>query len=237
MVKFRDFKKIFLYTLIASLILSALVAVITVMIGAFNDVIGKVLWTLGTVIFHSLICLAFIWDDEKKGTFNRLALFIDVIFYILVLSFITSILGIWGILGDFLLMSLYQAYGVIAFAALHGDLLSKSEGKINYLNKIIKSNYIFIVIVLLMLLVSIFIQDATIVLGELFFRILGAMAIIDGTLSVLTIIFYRIYVGKHPEKRTKERKGLSAWVWILIIFFGFNMLSVLGMILISSLLY
>jgi len=75
---------------------------------------------------------------------------------------------------------------------------------------------------------AIFIDNASKVLDEIFFRILGATGIIDGTLSVLTIIFYKLYTHKHPEIQNalaagmktgkKQKKGLSVWVWILIIY-------------------
>ncbi|MBW2998456.1 hypothetical protein KY321_02860, partial [Candidatus Woesearchaeota archaeon] len=63
-------------------------------------------------------------------------------------------------------------------------------------------------------------------IGEIYLRILGASAIIDGTLSILTIIFYKIYMYKHPriedQLANNSKKGLSWWVWVLIIFLVFQ---------------
>jgi hypothetical protein len=228
MINFAEFKKFFLFNLIGSLVISALVAVVIVLIGEFNEISARVLFTLGMVIVHSLVSLVFIWDNDRQNTFERLAFSINVLFLLIVVSFVTSIFGIWKIIPAETVGNLYQTYFLLGFASLHGDILSKVLKKENYIDMIIYANYVFIAIIILMLLPVIFINNATTVLGEMFFRILGAAGIIDGTLSVLTIIFYKIYMHKHPEEQNalaagmeaekKQKKGLSIWVWILIIY-------------------
>lgn len=247
MVDFTEFKKFFLFNLIATLIISALVAVITVIIGKFNEITWRVLFTLLMVVIHSLVSLAFIWDDERQNTFERLAFFTNVLFLIIVLSFITSIFGIWKVIPGETVWKIYETYFIVGFASLHSDILSKVMNKEGYINIIIYVNYLFIIIVALMLQPWIYITNATKVLGEFYFRLLAAAGIIDGTLSILTIIFYKIYMHKHPRVENSlggkvvgaksERKGLSLWVWILIIYlivqivfplifwFGFNRFS------------
>lgn len=228
MINFKEFKKYFLYSLIGSLVISAILAVITVLTGTFSEITGKILFTLAMVVLHSLISLVFIWDNDRQRTFERLSFFINVLFTIIVISFITSIFGIWNIVPSEIVWKLYQSYIVIGFAALHGDILSKVLKKETYLDRIVYVNYVFMAIVVVMLLVILFTNDAEKALGELFFRILGAALIIDGTLSVMAIIFYKIYMNKHPELQndlsrgtgmeSNQKKGLSIWVWILIIY-------------------
>lgn len=230
MIEFAEFKKFFLFNLIGSLVVAALVAVITVLIGDFNEITARVLFTLFMVVVHSLVSLTFIWDDEKQNTFDKLTFFINVLFGLIVISFFTSILGIWEIIPAETVWHLYLTYGVICFASLHGDILSKALNKENYLDALIFLNYAFMIIVVLMLQPIIYIDHATQVLGEMFFRILGAIAIIDGTLSILTIIFHKIYLNKHPKiesslqqevsvpEEQKTTKKLSVWVWILIAY-------------------
>jgi len=225
MIDFAEFKRFFLFNLIGSLIIAALVAVVTVLIGEFNEVTGRVLFTLFMVILHSLLSLVFIWDDERKNTFERLAFFINVLFIIIVLSFITSLFGIWKIIPSGTVWNLYQTYFVVGFAALHADILSKALRKETYLDVIVFVNYFFMAIVVLMLQVVIYSSQN---LGEVFYRILGAIGIVDGTLSILTIIFYKLYMQKHPkidnplesgvQAQPAKKKGLSIWVWILIIY-------------------
>ena len=116
-----EFKKFFLFNLIGSLIISASVAVVTVLIGIFNEVTWRVITTLGMVALHSLISLAFIWGDEKEGTFNELEFFSNTLFLLIVLSFITSLFGIWEILDEGLIWDIYITYFLLGFVALHTD--------------------------------------------------------------------------------------------------------------------
>jgi hypothetical protein len=187
---------------------------------------------------HSLVSLGFIWDDERQNTFEKLSFFINVLFILIVLSFITSIFGIWKIIPEETIMHLYATYFVIGFAALHGDILSKALSKETYIDAIVYINYIFMAAVVFMLQPIIYITDATRVLGEFYFRFLAALGIIDGTLSILTIIFYKLYMNKHPKVESplqnelqdqpdskNTKKGLSIWVWILI---GYLVLQVVG---------
>ncbi len=250
MVDFAELKKFFLFNLIGSLIICALVAVVTVLIGSFNEVTGRVLFTLAMVVVHSLVSLAFIWDNEKQNTFERLAFFINVLFILIVVSFVTSIFGIWKIIPGDIVGQLYATYFIIAFASLHGDILSKALNKEAYIDVIVYINYLFMVVVVLMLQPIVYLNDATKVLGEFYFRVLAAMGIIDGTLSVLTIIFYKLYMNKHPKvesvllnssensvgSQEVKKKGLSIWVWILIVYLVFQIIAPL-LFFASSFLY
>ena len=228
MIDFAEFKKFFLFNLIGALVISAIVAVITVLIGEFNETAARVLFTLLMVVVHSLIALAFIWDNTRQNTFDRLAFFTNILFLIIVVSFITSILGIWEVISSETVWNLYQTYFVIGFASLHSDILSKALKREKYLDMIVYLNYAFIAIVVLMLMPIIYIDNAFSVLGEIYYRFLGAAGIIDGTLSILAIIFYKLYMHKHPEEQNTlaggvqsgktQKKGLSIWVWILIAY-------------------
>lgn len=245
MVNFAEFKRFFLFNLIGSLVISALVAVVTVLVGEFNELSAKVLLTLGMVITHSLVSLFFIWDNDRQNTFERLSFFINVLFLFIVVSFVTSIFGIWEIIPGESVWNLYQTYFVLAFASLHADILSKALNKEHYMDVIIYVNYAFMAIVVVMLMPVIFISNAGEVLGEVFFRILGAAGIIDGTLSVLTIIFYKMYMNKHPEEQhalaskdgDQQKKGLSIWVWLLIAFLLIQVVIPLFFVLIAGVAY
>jgi hypothetical protein len=96
-VEFAEFKKFFIYTLIFSLIICASVAVVAVLMGEFTDTLGKVLGTLGMIVIHTLIALIFIWDNKKQGTFGSFNFFTNTIFFLIIVSFLTSIFGIWEI--------------------------------------------------------------------------------------------------------------------------------------------
>ena len=235
MINFAELKKFFIFNFIGSLIIAALVAVVTVLIGHFNEITTRVFMTLFMVILHSLISLFFIWDDSRRNTFEKLAFFVNTVFILIVLSFLNSLFGIWKIISSETVWHVYQTFFIVAFAALHADILSKALRKEKYMDAIIAGNYCFIILVVLMLQPIIFTQNAYMVLGEMYYRFLAAAAIIDGTLSILTIIFYKLYMHKHPEVQDMlsegvptpggkpARKGLSIWVWILLIYLVFQM--------------
>ena len=237
MINFAEFKKFFLFNLIGSLVISALVAVVTVLIGEFNEVSARVLFTLEMVVVHSLISLVFIWNNDHQNAFEKLPFFVNVSFLLIVVSFITSIFGIWKIIPGETVWELYQAYFVLGFASLHGNILFKALKKENYMDVIIYANYVFIVIVVLMLMPTIFIDNALKILGEMFFRFLGAAGIIDGTLTVLTFIFYKLYMHKHPEEQSAlageiqegegQKKGFSIWVQILLVYLLLQLVGIM----------
>lgn len=222
MKKLTKLKKVFIFGLIASLIISALVAVVTVIIGEFHEVTSKVLWTLSMVVVHSLISLLFIWRDEKTDSIKKLSMFMDILFVLIVISFLTSIFGIWKIIPGATISDLYLSYFVIAFSSLHINILSIALSKKKYIDNIVYTNYGFVVVVGLMTLPLIFIKNAFEVLGDMYSRIISAMGIINWTLSVLIIIFYKMHLHKHPEAviltETKTKKKISPWVWVLLIF-------------------
>lgn len=233
-VNFAQLKKFFLGCFIGSLIVAALVAVVTVLIGEFNDVTAKVFLTLSMVVLHALASLLFIWDDARRDTFENLAFFTNVVFLIIVASFITTIFAIWSILDIDTFWNVYSMLFYIGFAALHANLLSKATKKEKYLDAIIYANYFCIVAVLLMLAPATFIEEAPSVLGDFYYRQLAAIGIVDGTLSILTMIFYKLYMIKHPKemdlilgspaaKKPQARRGLGLWVGVLLIYLLFQM--------------
>lgn len=228
---FEKFKKLFLFILVGSLVGAASVAVITILVGGFNEIASRVLTTLLMVVIHSLFALAFIWDDEKHGRFKELTLFLNTIFFLTVLSFFTSIFGIWKVIPEEIIFNLYQTYFVIIFATLHGNILFGILKKEKYIDIIIYVNYIFIAIVALMLQWVIHINNATTVLGDMFFRILAAAGIIDLTLTILVVIFYKWHIHKHPEidnrLSEKTKKSRSIWWWIIIIYLFLQFSSLL----------
>lgn len=237
MVDFAEFKKFFIYTLIFSLIICALVAVVSVLMGDFTDTLWRVLFTLLVFVVHSLIALFFIWDNEKQGTFGNFSFFINTIFLLIILSFLTSIFGVWDLFGVELVLDFYRFYLIVAFASLHANILFKALGKETYIDVTIFLNYFFMAFVVFMLGIIIFITNSTSVLPDLFFRGLGALSILDGTLSILVLIFYKLYLSKYPKQENplqnswgypeqnapvEQKKGLSIWVWILIIYLFFQ---------------
>ena len=194
----QKLKNLFLKSLIGCLIAAAMLAVVTVIVGHFNDVFFKALFTILLVALHCLISFGFIVNNEKEETFDSLAFFTNVTLLIIVLSFITSILGVWGLFSGSLVAELYALYFVLLFATLHGEILTKITGKQKNIDTIVHANYFFMSIVILMLIPVIFINNNS-GLPSLYYRSLAAAGIIDATLTLVAVILHKLYIQKHPK--------------------------------------
>lgn len=183
-----EFKKFFLFNLIGSLIIAALVAVITVLIGEFNEITMRVFFTLGMVVLHSMVSLAFVTNREDKKT----RITDNALFFFIVLSFFTSILGIWKVIPGDIVSNLYQSYFVLFFAIVIIDVLSDALHKKDYIDFVTYINYFFIIALTIMLQIVIYIDSPLQTLGSFYFRAMAAIGIIIGTLSILTIIFSKM---------------------------------------------
>ncbi|MBW2998115.1 hypothetical protein KY321_01130, partial [Candidatus Woesearchaeota archaeon] len=152
MIDKSEIKKYLLFNLIGSLIICALIGVVTVLVGDFNELMSRVLFTVLMVTVHSIVALMFVWDTDKENTFTRLGFFSNSLFLIVILSFLTSIFGVWELIDGEIILKMYLTYFVLGFAALHGNILAKAFDKEKYLDGIILANYVFMTIVVLMIL-------------------------------------------------------------------------------------
>lgn len=236
-IRFADLKKFCLFLFIGSLIAASAVAVVTVLSGDFSQVTMKVFMTLLLVVLHALVSLLFIWDDERRNTFHTLAFFTNVVFLLIVCSFIISLFTNWDLMSSKTMWHCYQSFFYVGFAALHADMLSKAMKKEAYMDAIIVANYVLIVMVLGLLLPIVFLENS--VFGDFYFRALGALAIVDGTLSILTMIFYKLYLHNHPKEKDvilgdapkPVKRGFGGWLLILFLYLGFQLLFSLSWVL------
>ncbi|HSX36078.1 MAG TPA: hypothetical protein VLH84_04055 [Patescibacteria group bacterium] len=191
-------KSLFFKVLIGCLIAAAGVAVVTVLFGKFTDVTTKALFTILLVAAHALVSIAFINNNQKQDTFDSLAFFTNATFAIIILSFITSVGGTWDLVSGALVAKLYALYFVLLFAVLHAEVLAKTLGKQANIDKIVRFNFVFMAVVVVMLLPVIFASDASL-LGAFYYRLLAACGIIDATLTLIAVILHNLYVQKHPK--------------------------------------
>lgn len=195
-------KKLSINTMIGSLIGAAVIAVVAVLVGEFNDVLGKALFTLLIVTLHALVCLGFIDSKSKANNPDDLKFFTNTIFVLIVFSFITAVFGVWELFPGELISRLYGTYFIVAFAALHGEMLHKTTGLDATINKIVYSNYIFMGLVIAQLLPILWAPTGTEFPG-FYYRLLAAAAIVDATLTILAVILHKLYLQKHPELKSQ----------------------------------
>lgn len=89
-------KTAFLYILVGALVISAIVAVLALLIGQLNTAIGRSFLTIFILFTHSLIILALLWADSRNEVGRKL-----LPTSILVLTFanmITTMLATWDII-------------------------------------------------------------------------------------------------------------------------------------------
>lgn len=226
------YKKMAMQVMIYSLVTAAAIAVVAVLIGSLNEVLLKALWTLALVTLHALVSLSYAQSREK--TRGALTFFNNSVFAIIILSFLTSVFGVWEVLPGDIIAKLYGTYFVLLFASLHGSLLEDSVGKESRIDTLVRVNYIFMIIVIAMLLPLIWI--GTDAFGDMYVRILAASGIIDATLTIMVAIYTRMYIQKNPEASvslyapvaydaqgnpiaiSNQKRRIHPLIWILGIF-------------------
>lgn len=194
--KAEKLKKLSIHVMIAGLIGAATLAVIAVLAGSFNETFQKALFTLFVVIIHALASLGFV-EQTGKVKNSGFKFFENVFFSIIVLSFFTSIFGIWQFLNGEIIARLYGTYFILLFASLHGQMLVETRGKQSSIDTIVNVNYVLMSLVVLLILPLIWTTDAN--FPGIYYRLLAACGIIDGTLTILAVILHKLYVQKHPE--------------------------------------
>lgn len=229
-------KKYFMYVLVASLSLAALISIVAIIVGDFSSVIQKSFATVFLIFIHALLSLAFISVDKNKGGSSFT---VNVVFGIIVASFIVSGLGVWEIISGTLTSQIYQVFmtTIIAslFLELFGNLLKKDK-TVKYLSYASMGSVVLVYGLFMPLIFAKYPVD----LPDIYFRLLAASGVLAGTLSILTAIFHRLYVAKHPELRqhhaSDDKKTLHpvlrAFLWIMgVVAFIFIALPILFVIL------
>ncbi|HYF97057.1 MAG TPA: hypothetical protein VD947_03395 [Patescibacteria group bacterium] len=201
-MKPNQLKKLAINTMIVSLIGSAVVAVIAVLIGEFNDILGKSLFTLLVVTLHALVCLGFLDSKSKTNNSDDLKFFTNTIFVLIVLSFVTATFGIWELFSGSLVAKLYGTYFIAAFATFHGEMLHKTTGLDTKINNIVYANYILMGLVIILLLPLLW-MGSEMDFPDFYYRLLAASAIVDATLTILAVILHKLYLQKHPELKSQ----------------------------------
>jgi hypothetical protein len=248
-MRLQQLKSLFLKTLIGCLVAAAGLAVVTILAGQFNDLSGKALVTILIIAIHALVSFGFIVNNEKQETFENLNFFTNVTFLILVLSFITAVFGVWGLVSGALVAKLYALYFVLLFATLHGEVLVKILGKQLGIDKVVYSNLGFMAAVVIMLIPVIFIADS-VTLDPFYYRLLAAVGIVDATLTLVAVILHKLYVQKHPtvtdpvfnlvrtpdgqlvQAAVPKKRGMNIFVVLLI---GYVCLQIVGSIIVGVL--
>lgn len=225
----QTLRSMLLKIMLGCVISAAAVAVTAVLAGNMGDVGWNAIWTVLSAMLHTALLFGVISTTETKNPLlvRSTNMVINTSMVIAVLSFFTSILGIWGVMEGSLSARLYVTYAVVLFLVLHAKSLMDVQVQFGRVRSYVLANYVFMLIVAALILGVVYAPDGAAILSGFYGRVLAASAIIDVTLSIVVIGMYRLFIQKHPELEHKDetalRSGGHSWLKIilLILFFFF----------------
>lgn len=212
-----EIKKYFIYVLVGGIIVSALISIGAILVGEFNDITAKALLSTISIVIHSMLALAFV--GTRMGDSNPYVRFIiNILFVLILVSLPTSLLSIWGALTPSLTAKLYGVYFLVFFASLYCLAIIKTKLQDNI--SIMAGNVSMgIAVIFSIYLMPLVLSDNRSDMGEFYYRVLAVLAILLGTSTVLSAIFHKLYLSKHPELKNKSKRT-PAWVIVLLILAG-----------------
>jgi hypothetical protein len=194
-------RKLFLRSLISSLVVSALVGIFVILFGDFGETEAKILLTTCSIGIYSLVglCTSALYEN-KKSSFGLIGTYVSL------LAFIYTLTMIWVTFPEEMIYShLLGLFMVASFSFAHSSLilLINTNQKIIKMSKYLTVILIFIVASMLTYLIfqdfniykhihiRLFFQDFFID-EELFFRLLGVFAILDALATLLTPLLKKL---------------------------------------------
>lgn len=198
-----SFKRTFLYTLIASISVSALIGIWAILLGNFGwfetRILGTTLTVVGTSIL-GLACGAFLESPQSKNSPLR---FVPVVG--IALSLVSAFVGLWLIwrasntsgepesIYKFLFVSI-----IFAFSFAHLSLLSLAKLSAKFVWALPVA---YVSILLLALIVSTLIVFEPRGDGGIVWRIIGVLAVVNAAMTVMIPVFHRLSRADFPENR------------------------------------
>lgn len=200
-MKLSEIKKLSINTMIIGLIGASAIAVIAVLAGGFNDTLSRALFTLLIVALHALASLGFLESRDKLREADQLKFSSNVVFIVLVLSFLTSVFGIWEIIPGDIVAKLYGTYFIAVFATFHAEVLSRAADVSRLVGNLVVANYLFMMLVIVLLLPLIWFSDGD--FTDFYYRGLSAAAIVDATLTILVVLLHKMHLNKNPKSNSQ----------------------------------
>lgn len=226
--KTSNFNKYFLYTLVAGLVVSALISITAVLIGEFNSTMGRALGTTGSMVAHTLVALLLLSNGTKHNKGNSLVL--NTLLLITIASFITSLLGIWDLISGRIVGDLYLVYFYTFGAVLWVQLLLEvGNNLVDKATRITSQISIGLTALFYVLIVPTAFINYPDKIAEIHLRAIAASAIALATASVLSTVFHRIHVFKHPEVKSlpSTKSGWDIVMAVIVLFFGLPIIFML----------
>lgn len=189
-------KLAFLYILIVGLSLAALTSIIALLVGNFSGVIGKALLTIFIFFTHSLVVLGILWADRDNEVGKKLLP--STIALLVFANMITTTLGTWEIMSTEYAWRAFGLYflligGVYTIAGALRLRVSQQAAQI----ALYSSTSLIAVTVLA---VAPWVLNIVPDFQPLYFRIVGALAILTATSFLIALILRGIALSKGAAK-------------------------------------
>lgn len=211
-------KLAFMYVLIGGLVVSALVSIAAILVGEFNDVIQKALWTTVIFVSHSLLILTLVSAD-RHNQIGR-SLLPTVILGVILANMVTTTFGTWDILKDDLAWRLVGVYTLLIGSSFLVTAVQKL--RLRHTTTLAAAYSTLGLIGLWTLLLMPWILIDIKLLDDFYFRLVGAATILTATALAVTVIIRRIALAQTPELRDTKpaREPLSGGMLAVLITVG-----------------
>ena len=193
-----NFKKIFLISLIVSLSISALLGIITLLVGNFGEIQTRILLTTLTIGGFSLtgLCCATLLEKKRFSTFATLGMIASIFGFLFITSLIWEIID-WSSYDNIWKVMIITI--ILAFSTAHASLLLLVKSDKTIVNVSLAATLLFLFLVALELII--------LVLGEfrnidnMVYRVLGVFAVLDVLGTIITPILLKV-TSLHDQEKT-----------------------------------
>ena len=205
-----NLKKFFLYLLICSIALSAVMGIWAIISGEFGELQGKILATTTTVVGTSILGLACGAYLESQRSRN-LPMFVVPIFGI-IFTIISAMIVLWIIWADHSWNNegLYKTLAtclIFAFSLAQLSLLSLAQ---------LAKRFYWVIVTAYIVILALALITSTIVIFEpandsgFVLRLIGVLAVVDAAITVMTPIFHRLSRSEFVEGEIPSTAKIDA---------------------------
>ncbi|MBL8181163.1 MAG: hypothetical protein JNL64_06075 [Blastocatellia bacterium] len=185
-----NLKRLFLYTLIGSVAVSALIGIGVILFGNFGELEVRVLMTTLTITVTSILGLAngAYYESGRGKMLGTVGIVVSVI------AAVMSLLIVWDIFDDYenyIKASLTAMLFAISTSHLSLLSLARLDRRFEWSN--MAARIVIGALVGLLLFLIWFMPEGD---GEILARVMGVLAILIATLTVVTPVFHKLSVGE-----------------------------------------
>lgn len=198
-----NLKRIFLYTLIASISVSALIGIWAILFGNFgwleSRILGTTLIIVGTSIL-GLACGAYFESPKSRNSKLRFVPLLGIAF-----SLLSAFISFWSIWFDLSISGGYKnIYKVLSFSFIfafsfaHLSLLSLANlaKKFNWALPVAYASILALASIISAIIIFEPHND-----GSLTMRFIGILTVVDAAITVMIPVFHRLSYADFPENR------------------------------------